>query len=173
MPPDLLGEHRSLDEFRVLEAVADDRRIVSRQRDHGEEFRLAARLEPKAVRPAELKHLLDHLPLLIDLHRIDAAILTAVAVLLHRRGEHAMNLAQPVLQDLAEPQQDREVDAPQLQAVHQRLEVDALGRVFVGMHEQVPVGADGKIPVAPAGYLVELGGVRRTPMIGVEIDCHQ
>ena len=42
-------------------------------RHHGQQLRLAARFQAEAIRPAELQHLLDDLPLLVDLDRIDAA----------------------------------------------------------------------------------------------------
>ena len=46
---DLLGQHRHLDELGVLEAVADDRRVVVGQRHDGQQLRLGARLEAEAV----------------------------------------------------------------------------------------------------------------------------
>ena len=45
----LLRQHRHLDEFEILEAVADDWRVVVGHRRHGEELRLAAGLEAEAV----------------------------------------------------------------------------------------------------------------------------
>ena len=78
---DLLGEHRRLDELGVLEAVADDRRVVVGDGHDGEQFRLRAGFEAEAVRPAEVEDLLDHVPLLVDLDRIDAAVAALVLVL--------------------------------------------------------------------------------------------
>jgi hypothetical protein len=170
---DLLREHRRLDELGVLEAVADDRRVVVGQRDHGQQFRLAAGFQPEAEGLAELQHLLHHLALLVDLHRIHAAVIAAVSTLLHGVGEDAVNLSEPVLQDFGEPQQDRQVDAADLQPVDELFEVDALGRILVGMHQQVAGRTDGEVTIAPAGDLVQVGGVRAAPVFEVEVDCHQ
>ena len=171
MPADLLCEHRRLDELGILEAVADDGRVVVGQRDHGQQLRLAARFQPEAIRPAKPQHLLHHLPLLVDLHRIDAAVIAAVAVLLHGRREHPVDLPQAVLEDLGESQEDRQVDAANLQPIDELLEVDALGGVLVGVHQQVAGGAHRKIPVAPTGHLVEVGRIGRFPVFDIEICC--
>ena len=48
-PAHLVGEHRHLDELGVLEAVADDRRLVGRHRDDGEQLRLRPGLEAEVV----------------------------------------------------------------------------------------------------------------------------
>jgi hypothetical protein len=53
--------HRHLDEFGVLEAVADDRRVVVRERDDGEQLRLGAGLQAELILPSELQDLLDDL----------------------------------------------------------------------------------------------------------------
>src|SRR5207244_2191295 len=62
---DLLAQHRHFDELGILEAVADDRRIVIRLRHNGEQFRLGARLEAEAVFPAKGEHFLNDLALLV------------------------------------------------------------------------------------------------------------
>ena len=73
--PDFLGQHRHLDELGVLEAVADDRRVVVRLGHDGQELRLGAGLEAEPVLAAEIEHFLDDLPLLVHLDRIDADVL--------------------------------------------------------------------------------------------------
>ncbi len=73
-PAHLERQHRHLDELRVLEAVADDGRLVGRHGDHGQQLRLRPGLEPEVVRASEVQHLLDHLALLVDLDRIDAEV---------------------------------------------------------------------------------------------------
>ena len=104
------------------------------QGDDRQQLRLAARLQAEPVAAARTRSdLLHHLPLLVDLDRVDAAILAPVAVLLHRRGEGGVDLPEPVLEDLGEPQQDRQVDAPHLEPVDELLQVDAPGRILVGM----------------------------------------
>ena len=52
---DLLREHRHLDELGILEAVADDRRIVRGQGHDGQQLGLAAGLEPEMIWPAEVR----------------------------------------------------------------------------------------------------------------------
>jgi hypothetical protein len=88
-------QHRHLDELGVLEAVADDRRVVGRHRHHGQQFRLRSGFEAEAVRPAEVEHLLDDLALLVHLDRVDAEVLALVLVLVDRRLKRAVDIAEP------------------------------------------------------------------------------
>ena len=118
---DLLGQHHHLDVFVVLEAVADDGRVVVGDGQHRQQFRLGAGFQPEIVRPAVFENLFHHLPLLVDLDRIDAAVIALVAVLGNRVLKRLMQLAQPVLQDLAETDQQRQRDAAELEIVHQFL----------------------------------------------------
>ena len=83
-----------------------------------------------------------------------------------------MQFAQTVLQDLGESQEDREIDAADLQPVDELLEVDGLRRVLVGMDHEVSLGPDGEIAVPPAGDLVQVGRVGGAPRFDVEIDGH-
>ena len=79
---DLAGEHGHLDELIVLEAVADDGRIGRfGQGEHGQQLGLRAGLDAEMVRLAEVEDLLDDMPLLVDLDRVDAAIISLVVVL--------------------------------------------------------------------------------------------
>ncbi len=50
------------------------------QGQHGQQFRLGAGLQAEVKRLAEVENLLDDVPLLIDLDRIDAAVLALVVV---------------------------------------------------------------------------------------------
>src|SRR5262249_1475897 len=87
---DLAGEHGHLDVFVVLEAVADDGRAVVLaaladgspaavgQRQHGEQFRLAAGLQAEAEGLAEVQNLLDDLALLVDLDGVNADVAALV-----------------------------------------------------------------------------------------------
>ena len=80
-PAHLVGQHRHLDELGVLEPVADDWRVVGRHRDDGQQLGLRAGFEAELVRPAEVEHFLDDLPLLVDLDRVDAEVAPFVLVL--------------------------------------------------------------------------------------------
>ena len=54
----------------------------------------------------------------------------------------------------------------QLEIVDQFLEVDAAAGVLVGVHPHVAVLADGKVALAPAGDVVELGCLGGGPPVG-------
>ena len=153
LPPDLLGEHRHLDVFVIFEAVADDRRLVVGERHHGQQFRLRAGFQAEVVRPAEFEDFFDDLALLVDLDRINAAIVALVAVLLDGVLKCAVNFAQAMLQDFAEADEDGQVDAAQHQLVDQFFQIDAARGFFARVHPEVPVVADGEIALPP--------GVRR------------
>ncbi len=75
----LLGVERQIDELLVLVAVANDIRLgVVHMRQRRDQLRLRARLQPVVILFPELRDLLDHLPLLVHLDRINAAILALV-----------------------------------------------------------------------------------------------
>jgi hypothetical protein len=101
--PDFERQHRRFDEFRVLEAVADDGRVVVGDGDDGEQFRLGPGLEPELVRPAEVEYFLHDLPLLIDLDRVDAAVAALVLVLGDGALECSVDVFEPMFQDVGEP----------------------------------------------------------------------
>ena len=100
------------------------------QRDHGQQLGLAAGLEAEAVLAAEVQHFLDDLPLLVDLDRVDAAVAALVLVLADGALKRRVNLAEPVLEDVGEAEQDRGAQAAQLEPIDQALEVDAARRLL-------------------------------------------
>ena len=76
---DLGREDDGFDELIVLEAVADDRRVVVFDQGHDrQQFGLGAGFQAEAVGLAELEDFLDDVALLIDLDRIDAAVFALV-----------------------------------------------------------------------------------------------
>ena len=137
---DLEPQHRGFNELGVLEAVADDRRVVVGQRHDRQQFGLRARFQAEPVRPAEIEDLLDDLPLLVDLDRIDAAVSALVLVLRDGPLEGGVNLAEAVAKDVGEPDKHRQADAAQLKPIDQLLEVDGTGRVLGGMDLHVTCG---------------------------------
>ncbi len=159
----LLGEHHGLDVLGVLEAVAHDRRVVGRQRDHGEQLGLAAGFETELVRRAEVEDFLDDLALLVDLDRIHAAVAAVVLVLGDRRLEGVVDVGQPVLEDVAEANEERDRDAACLQVVDELLEVDGARRIFRGVNLDVPAGVDREVAFAPTRHFIELVGVGDAP----------
>ena len=163
LPAHLLGQHGHLDELEVLEAVADDRRVVGGERRHGQQLRLAASLEAEAVLGAEVQHLLDDLPLLVDLDGVDAAVAPLVLVLGGGLLEGGVDLAEPVLQDVGEADQDRDGQATELEAIDQALQVDAAAGFLGGMNLQVTVLVDREVALPPARHVVHLAGFGDRP----------
>ena len=70
--------------------------------------------------------------------------------------ECLMHLAQAMLQNFAEADQDGQRDAAQLQVVDQLFEIDAARGVLIGTHPDVAVGFDGEVAFAPTGDIVQL-----------------
>ncbi len=157
------GQHHRLDVLRVLEAVADDGRVVVRHRDDRQQLRLAAGLEAEAVRRAEVEHFLHDLPLLVHLDRVDAAIAPAVLVLGDCGLERVVDIGEAVPEDVAEPDEQREVDAACLKVVGQPLQVNRPARLLGGMDLDVAGAVDREVTLAPAGHLVEFARVGGAP----------
>ena len=168
-----MGQHRHLDELGVLEAVADDRRLVRGHRHDREQLRLGPGLEAEVVRPAEIEHFLDDLPLLVDLDGIDAEVLALVRVLRDRRLEGAVNVGEPLPQDVAEPDENRQADAAELQVIDELLQVDRALGVVRRVDADVAVRTDGEVALAPAVDLVELARVRDGPGIALPPGARQ
>ena len=53
-----------------------------------------------------------------------------------RALKRGVNLAEPMLQDVGEAQQDRRAQAAQLEPIDEALEVDAARRLFRRMHDR-------------------------------------
>ena len=102
VPPDLVAEHRRFDVLGVLEAVADDRRVVVGHRDDGQQLGLRAGFEAEVIRLAEVEHFFDDLPLLVHLDRVDAAVAALVLVLGDGVLKRGVNVAEAMLQDVGE-----------------------------------------------------------------------
>ncbi len=165
MASQLLGQHGHLDVLVVLEAVADDGSFVVGHGHHGHQFGFGAGLQAELERAAELQHFFDHLPLLVDLDRIDAAVFTLVAMLGDGGLKCAGQLAETVLEYAGEAHQDRQRDAAQHQCIHQLFEIDGALRILGGMHAQVAVAVHRKIALAPTGHVVQFAGVLRGPAL--------
>ena len=121
-----LREERGLDVLLVLVAVAEDEpSALLRVRERDEELGLAAGLEAEAPGRAELDDLLDDVPLLVDLHRVDAAVDARVLVLGDGPGEALVEPADAVAQDVREANEEREREAARLEILSQLEEVDA------------------------------------------------
>jgi exosortase len=104
--------------------------------------------------------------LLVDFDGVNAAVAVFITVLRDGVLERLMHLAQAVLQDFAETDQDRQRDAPELEIVHQFLEVDGAADILLRVDLQVTVLADGEVPLAPTRHVVEFCGLRGSPTVG-------
>src|SRR5205823_6205263 len=147
----LRREQRGLDVFLVLVTVADDQRLVVLVDRHDrEELGLAAGLEAVVERAAVLDDLLDDRAVLVDLDRVHAAVLPAVAILANRIGERTAQQLDARLQDVAEAQQDRQLDATGDQLVDELLHVDLAEALTAGRDDQVTLLVDPEVTAAPA-----------------------
>ena len=159
VPPDLLGQHRHLDVFVVLEAIADDRRLVVRHGHDGHQLRLRAGFQAESEGTAEFQNLFDHLALLVHLDRVNAAVVALVTVFGDGGRKGAVHFAQAMLQDSREPDQDRQGDASQHQGIDQLFQVNDRCGSLSGCNAQVAVAIHQKVALAPTGDIVEFAGV--------------
>ena len=164
----LVGQHRHLDELGVLEPVADDRRVVGRHRDDGEQLRLGAGLEAEVVRPAEVEHFLDDLPLLVHLDRIDAEVL-AVVLSAARSPPETRRGCRRAAAAGCRGTGSGSAGRCRAAAGDRRAASDRSTRSgsFVACTRTWPFGADGEVALAPAIDFVELGGVGDRPRIAL------
>ncbi len=167
---DLMGEHRRFDELGILETIADDRRVVRGHRHHGQQLRLAASLQAELIRLAELQHLFDHLPLLVHLDRVNAAVVSLVLLLGHRRLKGAVNFAQAMLQNIGEANQNWQIDAAQLQPIDQLLQIDRPLRILGGVHANVPIAVHRKVAIPPPRHFVQFSGIGHRPAFQIQIN---
>ena len=126
---------------------------------------------PKLIRPAEVEHLFDDVPLLVDLDRVDAAVVALVVVLGDGRLEGLVDLAEAMLEDVGEAEQDRQVDAAQVPGSTSSFRSIERAGSFVGVDADVPVVVDREVALAPAGDVVQVAGVLRGPAFrGLDYD---
>ena len=162
---ELRRQDHGLDVARVLEPVADDQLVgaIAGEGHHREQLGLGPDLEPEAVVAPEQAQLLHDLVLLVDLDRVDRAVVAAVAVLLHRDAERLREAAQAVGEDVGEAQQHGRVDRPLLQSRHDVVEIGLAG---ARPRDDMALGVDREVPIAPRLDAVQLGRVGRRPGVG-------
>ena len=159
------GEHGEFDVLVVLEAVADDGRVVIGDGHDGQQFGFGAGFESEAVRPPEMEYLFDHLPLLIHLDRVDATVTALVIVFGDGALEGVSEFAEAMLEDIGEADQDRQVDAAQFEFFDQFPKIDRAGRILSGMHQDMAVVADREVALSPRGDIVQFGCIGRGPSL--------
>ena len=120
---------------------------------------------------AKLEHLFDDLALLIYFDRIDTDVIAAIAVVGDRVLESLVHVAQPVLQDIGEADQDRKGDPAQLQLLDEFFQVDAALRLFGRMNLNVAVLAHREITFAPARHVIQLTCIDGRPALGGLPNC--
>ncbi len=163
--PDLLRQHRQLDELGVLESIADDGGVVVGQRRHGHQLGLRSRFQPELERFSEIENFLDDLALLVHLDGIHAHVIAGVFVLGDGGLKRLVDVLQAMPQDVPKPHERRQADAPELQVIDQLLQVDRALRLLRRVNLDVTVLAYRKVPLPPAGNLIHFGGVDRRPRI--------
>src|SRR5207253_104078 len=118
------------------------------------------------VLAAVFEDFFHHLALLIHFNRVHAAIIGFVIVLGDGVLKSLVHLAQTVLQNSTEADQDRQRDAAQLQIVYQFFEIDAARGLFVGANPHVTVRSDREIAFAPTGDVIQLARLGDGPAVG-------
>ncbi len=162
----LAGQGGHLDELVVLEAVANDGRVVAvGQGEHGEQLGLGPGFQAEVVGFAEIEDLLDDVPLLVDLDGINAAVGALVGVFRDGCLKRLVDFADAVPQDIGEAKQNRQLDAALLELVDQVFEVDGLLGAFVGMNGDMTPVVDAEVAFAPVANLVDFQGVLDFPSI--------
>src|SRR5206468_1644451 len=73
---------------------------------HGQQFRLGAGFQPKIEGPAEIQNLLDHVPLLVHLDWVNAAVFALKTELADGVLKGLVDFAHAVAEDVGEAEQD-------------------------------------------------------------------
>ena len=165
----LLGQQPEGDELPVLVAVADEEGVVARvaAAEGGEgddQLRLAAGLQAMAVGRAEGDHLLDHLPLLVDLDREDPLVAAPVAEAVDGGGEAGMEAGEAVVEQVLDAYQGRRAQATRPhrgQDVHQGDLDPAGGKVHP--HRDLTLVRETEVAFPPLGQAIERIGVGEDP----------
>src|SRR5204863_7256376 len=72
--------------------------------------------------------------------------------------KRAVQLAQAVLQNVREADENGKRDSTENERVYQFFKIDRARGVFVRVHTDVAVFVDGKVSFAPTGHVVQPGG---------------
>lgn len=77
-----------------------------------------------------------------------------------------MHFPQTVFENVSETDENGERNAAPLEGIDELLEIDAAGRFFGGVNEEMPVIADREITFTPTSDIVKLRCVGSSPPIG-------
>ena len=109
--PGLFGLQCEVDELRILVAVANEEGLpVVHEGQRGEQFRLGAHFDAIVVLFAILGHFLDHLLLLVDFDRIDAAVTALVALVAHFLAEGFVQFLDAGIKQIGKTKEGREME---------------------------------------------------------------
>ena len=105
-----------------------------------------------------------HLALLVHLYGVEGLVFCRVVVLLDGVLEHPVDGGDAPLQDVHEPEQDRRLDLPLYEVVHQGTQIDGGLRAGGGMNANIPLLVDGEQVGSPVVHVVNFGGFADRPL---------
>ena len=163
--PELRGVEPQVNELFILVTVADETRVRIRHiSDCGDEFGFASRLESVMEFASEAGNFLDHLLLLIDLDRVDPAVLSGIIRLLDRFTETGVQKPYLRIQNISEAEKNRHIHAAFLNAVHNFHETDRRSLRTESRHNEFSLVIDVKVSGAPVLDSVKIRGIAGCPM---------
>ena len=167
-PAELGRERHRLDVAVILEAVADDqpvRGVLGHGHDR-QQLGLRARLQAESKLLAVAVDLFDHQALLVYLDRKHRGVTVLVIVLRDRLCEGAMNVLQPVRQDVGETNDDGRRQVAGLEPFDDLVQVDLAVGLGVRTYDHVSRRVGAEVTLAPAVDVIQLLGVQDLPRLG-------
>ena len=159
------GIKREIDEFLILVTVADETGfMVGHGADGGNEFGFAAGFETMMEFASETGDLLHDLLLLIDLDRINTAVLSLKTGLFDRFRKGRMQQTDLSVEDIAQTEQHRHVHAAFLDALDDLHQTDCGSVLAESGNGQLAFGIDIEITCAPVADAVKIRGIPRSPV---------
>ena len=156
---------REVDEFFILVAVADETSLmVGHGSDGGDEFGFAAGFETVVEFASEAGDFLHHLLLLIDLDRINAAVLALESGLFDGFGTSRMQKPDLGVQNISQTEQNGHIHAAFLDPVHDLHQADRRPILAERGDGQFAFSVDVEIIRTPVADAVKVGGIPRSPM---------
>ena len=152
--------------YREILAVADENggKLKNRCVFFCDEFGFASRLESVMEFASEAGNFLDHLLLLIDLDRVDPAVLSGIIRLLDRFTETGVQKPYLRIQNISEAEKNRHIHAAFLNAVHNFHETDRRSLRTESRHNEFSLVIDVKVSGAPVLDSVKIRGIAGCPM---------
>ncbi len=164
--PQFLAHQGEPDEGLILVPVADEEGVgVVHNRQDGVQLRLGTGFQTDVVGTAELDYFLHHLALLVDLDGIDAEVVALVSVFLHGVVEGVGQVGDAGTQDIGKADQKGHGIALRLNVFDEKLEVDVVGAVGVGLDNEVSPVVDVEITRTPTVNVVMFLGFFNRPLL--------